>query len=78
MGRSVISVRLDDRALEALVFLEASGLRRSEAIREALVEEARRVCDERMREAAAAIADPGETLLARTIRVQMRELADEG
>jgi hypothetical protein len=31
-----------------------------------------------MREAAAAIADPGETLLARTIRVQMRELADEG
>jgi hypothetical protein len=32
-----------------------------------------------MREAAAAIAaDPGETLLARTIRAQMEELADAG
>jgi Arc/MetJ-type ribon-helix-helix transcriptional regulator len=37
-----ISVRLDDEALRALRTLEASGLSRSDAIRSALVESARR------------------------------------
>ncbi|MDE0066224.1 MAG: hypothetical protein OXN44_05035 [Acidimicrobiaceae bacterium] len=37
-----VSVRLDDEATRALSVLEASGLSRSEAIRSALVEEARR------------------------------------
>ncbi len=38
-----ISVRLDDEAAGALRALEASGLSRSEAIRSALVESARRL-----------------------------------
>jgi len=37
-----ISVRLDDDALRALAQLESSGLSRSDAIRHALVETARR------------------------------------
>ena len=37
-----VSVRLDDEATKALRVLEASGLNRSEAIRSALVEAARR------------------------------------
>ena len=37
-----VSVRLDDEATRALGVLEASGLNRSEAIRSALVEAARR------------------------------------
>lgn len=42
MARS-ISVRLDDEATRALHSLEAAGLSRSEAIRSALIESARRV-----------------------------------
>lgn len=38
-----ISVRLDDQAEQALRVLEASGLSRSEAIRTALVDSARRL-----------------------------------
>jgi hypothetical protein len=38
-----ISVRLDDEAERALRSLEASGLSRSEAIRSALIESARRL-----------------------------------
>ncbi|MPY92181.1 MAG: ribbon-helix-helix protein, CopG family [Acidimicrobiia bacterium] len=38
-----ISVRLDDDALRALRALEAAGMSRSEAIRSALVESARRL-----------------------------------
>jgi Arc/MetJ-type ribon-helix-helix transcriptional regulator len=38
-----ISVRLDDEAERALRSLEAAGLSRSEAIRSALIESARRV-----------------------------------
>ena len=38
-----ISVRLDDQAEKALRALEASGLSRSEAIRSALIESARRL-----------------------------------
>jgi Arc/MetJ-type ribon-helix-helix transcriptional regulator len=38
-----ISVRLDDEAARALRALEAAGMSRSEAIRSALIESARRV-----------------------------------
>jgi antitoxin component of RelBE/YafQ-DinJ toxin-antitoxin module len=38
-----ISVRLDDQAEQALRALEASGMSRSEAIRTALIESARRL-----------------------------------
>ena len=38
-----ISVRLDDDAVQALRALEAAGMSRSEAIRSALVESARRL-----------------------------------
>jgi Arc/MetJ-type ribon-helix-helix transcriptional regulator len=40
---AAISVRLDDEAEQALRTLEAAGLSRSEAIREALVHSARRL-----------------------------------
>lgn len=40
---TAISVRLDDEAEQALRTLEAAGLSRSEAIREALVHSARRL-----------------------------------
>ena len=40
---SAISVRLDDEALRALGQLQASGLSRSEAIRQALVDSAARL-----------------------------------
>ncbi len=42
MGRA-ISVRLDDEATRALRALEAAGISRSEAIRAALIESARRL-----------------------------------
>jgi Arc/MetJ-type ribon-helix-helix transcriptional regulator len=49
-----ISVRLDDEAVRALRSLEAAGLSRSEAIRSALIESARRV--QRRSELAAEVA----------------------
>jgi hypothetical protein len=42
-----ISVRLDDDADRALAALEAAGMSRSEAIRSALIESARRLRDRR-------------------------------
>jgi Arc/MetJ-type ribon-helix-helix transcriptional regulator len=50
-----ISVRLDDEAQKALRALEASGMSRSEAIRSALVESARRL--RRSSELAAEVAE---------------------
>ena len=50
-----ISVRLDDEAERALRTLEASGLSRSEAIRSALVDSARRL--RRSAELAAEVAE---------------------
>jgi Arc/MetJ-type ribon-helix-helix transcriptional regulator len=50
-----ISVRLDDEAERALRALESSGLSRSEAIRSALVDSARRL--RRSSELAAEVAD---------------------
>jgi Arc/MetJ-type ribon-helix-helix transcriptional regulator len=52
---SAISVRLDDEAERALRKLEAAGLSRSEAIREALVQSADRL--RRRSELAAEVAD---------------------
>ena len=49
-----ISVRLDDEAARALRALEAAGMSRSEAIRSALIESARRV--QRRSELAAEVA----------------------
>lgn len=72
-----VSFRLDGRARAALDYLERSGLKRSEAVREALVETARRRRDEEMRRAAAEIAaDPREQALARAVLAQMEGLAD--
>jgi hypothetical protein len=50
-----ISIRLDEEAQRALARLEAAGLSRSEAIRRALVESARRV--ERRQALAAEVAE---------------------
>ena len=57
-----ISVRLDDEAESALQALEASGLSRSEAIRSALVDSARRLRrgSELAAEVAALDADPAD------------------
>lgn len=58
MGRAV-SIRLDEEALRALSQLEASGLTRSQAVRQALIDAARRAGGRRdlAREAAALEAD---------------------
>ncbi len=50
-----ISVRLDDEAQRALRALEASGMSRSDAIRSALVDSARRI--QRSSELAAEVAE---------------------
>lgn len=50
-----ISIRLDEEAQRALARLEAAGLSRSEAVRRALVESARRV--ERRKALAAEVAE---------------------
>ena len=65
-----LSMRLDDKAAQALAQLEASGLTRSEAIRKALVESAARLSrrKELAAEAAALEADPDD-------RREMREVA---
>lgn len=57
-----ISVRLDDEAARALRSLEAAGMSRSEAIRSALVESARRLQrgPALAAEAAALEADPAD------------------
>jgi Arc/MetJ-type ribon-helix-helix transcriptional regulator len=52
-----ISVRLDDASLQALRRLEATGLSRSEAIRQALVGSAARLRDERALRAEARALD---------------------
>lgn len=69
MGRP-ISVRLDDEALRALRQLEASGLSRSAAIRQALVRSAARLSSRRAlaQEVAALDADEED-------RQEMREVA---
>ncbi len=65
-----ISVRLDDEAERALRALEAAGLSRSEAIRAALIESARRIQrrSELAAEAAALEADDAD-------REEMLEIA---
>ena len=67
---SAISVRLDDEALRALGQLQASGLSRSEAIRQALVDSAARLNKQKAlaEEAAALEADEDD-------RREMREVA---
>ena len=72
-----ISVRLDDEALRALGSLEATGMSRSEAIRTALVQAARRLRDRRaLAEEVAALeadeADRAETLAVAGIMEQLR------
>jgi hypothetical protein len=66
-----ISVRLDDEAARALRALEAAGMSRSEAIRSALIESARRVQrrSELAAEVAALEADDAD-------REEMRAIAD--
>lgn len=59
---SAISVRLDDEAEQALRILEAAGLSRSEAIRDALVQAAQRLrrSSKLAAEVAALDADPDD------------------
>lgn len=67
---SAISVRLDEAALKALAKLEATGMSRSEAIRQALIETADRLRSRKAlsREVAALEADEQD-------RREMREVA---
>lgn len=72
-----ISVRLDDEAARALHSLEATGLSRSEAIRSALIESARRV--QRRSELSAEVAaleadeaDRGEMLEVASLMESLR------
>jgi hypothetical protein len=72
-----ISVRLDDKALRALLALEATGLTRSEAIRAALVQAVGRLRDRRALAAEAAAleadeADRAEMLAVADLMEQLR------
>lgn len=66
-----ISVRLDDEAQRALARLQASGMSRSAAIRQSLIESARRLGrhDELRREVEILEADEGD-------RAEMLEVAE--
>ena len=72
VGRMVqaISVRLDDQAARALRALEASGMSRSEAIRSALVDSARR-----LRQSAELAAEVAELEADETDRAEMSSVA---
>ena len=73
---SAISVRLDAEAEQALRTLEAAGLTRSEAIREALVQAARRLRRraELAAEVAALEADPGDAAEMQAVSALMESL----
>ena len=73
---SAISVRLDAEAEQALRTLEAAGLTRSEAIREALVQAARRLRRraELAAEVAALEADPGDAAEMQAVSELMESL----
>jgi hypothetical protein len=64
-----ISVRLDDKALRALLALEATGLTRSEAIRVALVQAVGRLHDRRALAAEAAALEADEVDRAEMLAV---------
>jgi len=67
---SAISVRLDDEALRALGQLQASGLSRSEAIRQALVDSAARLSKRKVLAEEVAVLEADED-----DRREMREVA---
>lgn len=71
-----ISVRLDDEALRALKELEATGLKRSDAVRAALVVAAGRLHDRRRLagEVAELEADPGDREVIREVAEVMEDL----
>ncbi len=73
----MVSVRLDDEALKALDFLTEGGAPRSEIIREALVQAARRRRSEILRsEAEAAAADPEDLAEARAVLEFMESMRE--
>ena len=73
---NAISVRLDDDAVRALHELEATGLTRSEAVREALVGAARRLRDRRRlsAEVAGLEADGEDRAAMRAVAEVMEDL----
>ncbi len=73
---AAISVRLDDEAEQALRTLEAAGLTRSEAIREALVHAAQRLrrSSELAAEVAALDADPDDVAEMQAVSELMESL----
>lgn len=73
-----ISVRLDEKAQRALEELVASGMSQSEAIRAAIVESARRLRSELLREEARRLAaDPVDRAEAAAISALMESLAPD-
>ena len=77
---SAISVRLDDAALRALGQLQASGLSRSEAIRQALVDSAARLSKRKVlaEEVAALEADEDDRREMREVAALMESLRAPG
>ncbi len=64
---TTITFRPDDESERALAVLTADGRSASAAIRDALVHEAQRQDDERLREAVALAADPDDVAEARRV-----------
>jgi len=77
---SAISVRLDGEALRALGQLQASGLSRSEAIRQALVDSAARLSKRKVlaEEVAALEADEDDRREMREVAALMESLRAPG
>ena len=77
---SAISVRLDDEALRALGQLQASGLSRSEAIRQALVDSAAQLRKRKAlaEEVAALEADEDDRREMREVAALMESLCAPG
>ncbi len=70
-----ITFRLDEESERALAVLTADGRSVSVAIRDALVHEARRLTDERLRaEALALVADPEDVAEARRVLEDLEPL----
>jgi len=79
MKSRLVSIRLDPKAEEALGVLTRGGRSRSAAIREALVEAARRRSSAELREeAAAAAADPVDRAEAVAVAELMESLRAAG
>jgi Arc/MetJ-type ribon-helix-helix transcriptional regulator len=77
MSGKMVSLRLDEKAADALALLTRDGMSRSEVIRDALLEAARRKRSAELRAAAeAAAADPADLAEAKAVLEFMESMRE--